>query len=63
MKINEPKKSTKLKKDQKGYSLTHQGRVIVNGLTTEDVFSIIPKINKADAKKVLKGKTLSVKDI
>jgi hypothetical protein len=63
MKINECMNSTKLKKDPKGYSLIHQGRVLVNGLTSEDVFSIIPTLSKKEAKKVRKGKSLSVKGI
>ncbi|MBF0358108.1 MAG: hypothetical protein HQL70_05825 [Magnetococcales bacterium] len=55
--------STKLKKDQKGYSLIYQGSVLVNGLTMDDVFSIIPDLSEEDVQKVQKGHILAVKPI
>ena len=55
--------STKLKKDQKGYTLIHQGRVLVNGLSKEDVFSIIPNLSQEEVQKVRDGNTLSVQGI
>ncbi len=55
--------STKLTKDKKGYTLIHQGKVLVNGLNVDDVYSIIPELSLDDVQKVREGKVLSVKSI
>ena len=55
--------STKLTKDKKGYTLTHQGKVLVNGLTVDDIYSIIPELSIHDVQKVREGAILSVKGI
>ncbi|MBF0455000.1 MAG: hypothetical protein HQL72_09345 [Magnetococcales bacterium] len=55
--------ATKIKKEKKGYTLIHQGQVLVNGLSPEDVFSIIPDLNKEKVRRVGEGNSLSVKSL
>ena len=55
--------STKLTKDKKGYTLIHQGKVLVNGLNVDDIFSIIPELSIEDIQNVREGTKLSVKGI
>jgi hypothetical protein len=55
--------STKLTKDKKGYTLIHQGKVLVNGLNVDDIYSIIPELSIEDIQNVREGTKLSVKGI
>lgn len=54
--------TTKIKKDKKGYSIIHRGQVLVNGLSVEDLFSIIPNLSIDELRKVSGGTTLAVHD-
>ena len=63
MRFFDLKSSTKLTKDKKGYMLIHQGKVLVNGLTVDDIYSIIPELSLEDVQKVREGTALSVKGI